>query len=120
RELGVDPAPELRALHQAILRQDPALPVRRTGPLPRTVQEASSMLSSHTVAGVWPGPVSREVGDGSSGAVQDVVSDAASGPVFPGNVPAPVGGLVGREGDVAEVRGLLGERRLVTVAGPGG
>ncbi|HLU76180.1 MAG TPA: BTAD domain-containing putative transcriptional regulator [Nonomuraea sp.] len=91
RELGVDPAPDLRALHRAILRQDPALPVRRTGPLPRTVQEASN-----TVAGVWPVPVS------------------------PGNVPAPVGGLVGREGDVAEVRGLLGERRLVTVAGPGG
>src|SRR5690606_3376542 len=89
--LVVDPAPDLRALHRAILRQDPALPVRRTGPLPRTVQEASN-----TVAGVWPVPVS------------------------PGNVPAPVGGLVGREGDVAEVRGLLGERRLVTVAGPGG
>ncbi|MFG1947898.1 BTAD domain-containing putative transcriptional regulator [Nonomuraea sp. NPDC048826] len=70
-ELGVDPAPEVRSLHRAILRQDLTLPAR---------------------------PPARVAG----------------------NLPAPVAGLVGRDEDVAQVRALLGERRLVTLTGPGG
>jgi DNA-binding SARP family transcriptional activator len=38
----------------------------------------------------------------------------------PGNVPYPVGTLVGRDDDLDDLRGLLEEQRLVTVAGPGG
>ncbi|MFC9466719.1 BTAD domain-containing putative transcriptional regulator [Streptomyces coelicoflavus] len=36
------------------------------------------------------------------------------------NILAPFSALVGREGEVADVRGLLGTRRLVTLTGPGG
>ncbi|MFC5747027.1 AfsR/SARP family transcriptional regulator [Actinomadura rugatobispora] len=66
-ELGLDPAPGLAALHQAILRQDPALDAR-----PRT------------------------------------------------NLPAPVTGLVGREGALRDVRAELARTRLLTLTGPGG
>ncbi|MFD0206973.1 MULTISPECIES: BTAD domain-containing putative transcriptional regulator [Saccharothrix] len=68
-ELGVDPSPELAALHRAMLEQDADLapPVRPTA-----------------------------------------------------NLPNPLTPLVGREHDVAEVRRLLGEHRLVTLTGPGG
>src|SRR5262249_12726742 len=37
-----------------------------------------------------------------------------------GNLPASLDRFVGRHRDIAAIRGLLGERRLVTVAGPGG
>ncbi|MEU0725963.1 BTAD domain-containing putative transcriptional regulator [Streptomyces sp. NPDC006140] len=36
------------------------------------------------------------------------------------NILAPFSGLIGREGEVADVRELLGTRRLVTLTGPGG
>ncbi|WP_214316677.1 BTAD domain-containing putative transcriptional regulator [Nonomuraea sediminis] len=69
-ELGLDPGPELAALHQAILEQDPALnPARER---PRT------------------------------------------------NLPAQLSDLIGRDAAVTEVGALLGERRLVTLTGPGG
>ena len=66
-ELGLDPGPELVALHRAILKQDPAL-----------------------------------------------------APPPPGNLPAPVTPLVGRDGAVAQVRALVAGARLVTLTGPGG
>ncbi|NRQ39042.1 AfsR/SARP family transcriptional regulator [Nonomuraea sp. NN258] len=74
-ELGLDPAPELVALHQAILEQDPAL-------------DAPAALDT---------PAARRT-----------------------NLPAPLTELVGRREAVAEVRGLLRSRRLVTLTGPGG
>jgi predicted ATPase/DNA-binding CsgD family transcriptional regulator len=37
-----------------------------------------------------------------------------------GQLPADVSGFVGRSGELARLAGLLGEARLVTVAGPGG
>lgn len=36
------------------------------------------------------------------------------------NLPAPLTPLIGRRAEIAEVAGLLGRHRLVTVAGPGG
>ncbi|NUR85186.1 MAG: AfsR/SARP family transcriptional regulator, partial [Nonomuraea sp.] len=67
-ELGVDPSPELRAVYEAILRQDPSL------------------------------------------------DPPASGP----ELPVPPTPLIGRDALAAEVTGLLGEHRLVTLTGPGG
>ncbi|WP_345155435.1 ATP-binding protein, partial [Nonomuraea rubra] len=69
-ELGLDPGPELVALHQAILGQDPALSV----------------------------PADRPVT----------------------NLPASVSKLIGRDEALAEVCGLVGEERLVTLTGSGG
>ncbi|MFI6099244.1 BTAD domain-containing putative transcriptional regulator [Lentzea sp. NPDC051213] len=37
-----------------------------------------------------------------------------------GNLPHPIGTLIGRDADLAGVRGLLAEHRLVTLTGPGG
>ncbi|WP_302885767.1 ATP-binding protein, partial [Streptomyces venezuelae] len=45
---------------------------------------------------------------------------AADGGPPRGNLLAPLTGIVGREAAVAEVCGLLTERRLVTLTGPGG
>ncbi|MEV4577234.1 BTAD domain-containing putative transcriptional regulator [Nonomuraea jabiensis] len=70
-DLGLDPSPALAGLHQAILRQDPAL------------APASSVTPAT-------------------------------------NLPAPLTALVGREGELAEVRTLLAASRLVTLTGPGG
>jgi predicted ATPase/class 3 adenylate cyclase len=36
------------------------------------------------------------------------------------NLPAPITPLIGRRSEIAELAGLLGRHRLVTVAGPGG
>ncbi|MFE1547450.1 BTAD domain-containing putative transcriptional regulator [Streptomyces sp. NPDC058718] len=83
-ELGLDPSPELAALHTAMLRQDAglSLPAPASPPVPS-------------------GPV------------------AAGGPAR-SNLPVPLSGIVGRDEAVAEVTGLLRERRLVTLTGPGG
>ncbi len=69
-ELGLDPSPELAALQQAILVQDPAL-----------------LAPARPPAGAAPPRT---------------------------NLPAPLGGLIGRAEAVAEVRALLASGRLVT------
>ncbi|MFI9560394.1 BTAD domain-containing putative transcriptional regulator [Nonomuraea endophytica] len=48
-------------------------------------------------------------------------ASATAGPARPkGNVPAPLGALIGREEAVAEILARAGEERLVTLTGPGG
>ncbi|MFI1394002.1 AfsR/SARP family transcriptional regulator [Streptomyces sp. NPDC020681] len=74
-ELGLDPGPELTALHQAMLEQDAGLSVPSTAATP-------------------------------------------SRPAT--NLPAPLTDLVGRQGAVAEVKGLFGSARHVTLTGSGG
>ncbi|MEV0973501.1 BTAD domain-containing putative transcriptional regulator [Microtetraspora glauca] len=56
---------------------------------------------------------------------QDPALAAAAVPDSPAtrpvtNLPAPVTGLIGRDGAVAEIRARLGTDRLVTLTGPGG
>ncbi|WP_049557145.1 BTAD domain-containing putative transcriptional regulator [Nonomuraea sp. SBT364] len=48
------------------------------------------------------------------------VSALSGGPVVRQALPAPLTSFVGRDRDVAAVRSLLGETRLVTLLGPGG
>ncbi|MCX5226044.1 BTAD domain-containing putative transcriptional regulator [Streptomyces sp. NBC_00233] len=86
-ELGLDPSPELTALHAAMLRQDASLSAPAAAP---------------------PAPV------------RATPRPAASGGPVRGNLFTPLTGIVGRDAAVAEVRGLLAERRLVTLTGPGG
>jgi predicted ATPase/DNA-binding SARP family transcriptional activator len=66
-QLGLDPSPELRALHERVLRQEPS--ARVVGP---------------------PRPA------------------------------VPISSFVGRDADLARAAGLLEERRIVTLCGPGG
>ncbi|MFD3513047.1 BTAD domain-containing putative transcriptional regulator [Streptomyces sp. NPDC058657] len=75
-DLGVDPGPELTALHRSMLAQDRA-PAARPAPVTTAARR-------------------------------------------PGNLPAPLTGLIGRDEAIGELRTLLGSHRLVTLTGPGG
>lgn len=70
-ELGLEPGPDLKALEEQILLQDPRLGPERAGPKV-------------------------------------------------GNLPAPTSSFVGRDEDVATIRKLLGQTRLLTLTGTGG
>ncbi len=76
-ELGLDPGPELVALHGRILAQD------------------AGLAAPARPAAAAPVPV-------------------------PAGLPAPLDELVGRAEAVTELRGLLADRRLITLVGPGG
>ena len=43
-QIGVEPGPELRALHEAILRQDPALDAPRPLELPQELEVTSPLV----------------------------------------------------------------------------
>ncbi|CAL9303949.1 BTAD domain-containing putative transcriptional regulator [Streptomyces sp. SudanB182_2057] len=92
-DLGVEPSPELAALHQAVLRQDPSLTVA-----PRTADTAPREPEA-------PAPPPK----------------AATPPApAPSNLPASLTPLIGRRDALDRVTGLLGAARLVTLTGPGG
>ncbi|WP_247698191.1 BTAD domain-containing putative transcriptional regulator [Streptomyces sp. RK75] len=98
-ELGIDPGPELAALHEAILRQDPALaPVPAAPSVPRSV-------SISPPASAAPPPSEPPRG--------------ASAPQRAG-VPAPLSSLVGRRETIPRLCALVESARLVTLTGPGG
>ncbi|MFN8074127.1 MAG: BTAD domain-containing putative transcriptional regulator [Kineosporiaceae bacterium] len=99
-ELGADPSPQLRALHAEILRgESPAVVPVAAVPVPQP-----PAVPSHAV----PPPA--------------VVLAPPPAPLAPtsARLRAPLTSFVGREDDVARVRGLLTEHRLVTLLGPGG
>ncbi|MBC2878670.1 MULTISPECIES: AfsR/SARP family transcriptional regulator [Streptomyces] len=100
-ELGLDPGPELVALHEAILRQDASLAL---GP------------------GTGPGTVSVSVlGSGSaSGSATELPPASDTSPRPPSNLPVPLTALIGRDRSLTELDGLLRTERLVTLTGPGG
>ncbi|WP_344346945.1 BTAD domain-containing putative transcriptional regulator [Streptomyces nogalater] len=92
-DLGVEPSPELAALHQAVLRQDPALTVapRPAGPAPG--RPAAPTAPPEATAPPAPAP---------------------------SNLPASLTPLIGRRDALDRVSALLGAARLVTLTGPGG
>ncbi|MFE6785277.1 BTAD domain-containing putative transcriptional regulator [Streptomyces sp. NPDC057680] len=100
-ELGLDPSPELTALHAAMLRQDASLSAPMPIPIPLPISASA--------------PVAVP-----SAAVRAAAPPTAGGGPARGNLLTPLTGIVGRDAAVAEVRGLLTERRLVTLTGPGG
>ncbi|GAA2216062.1 hypothetical protein GCM10009850_115310 [Nonomuraea monospora] len=136
-EFGVDPGPELVALHQAILRQDvalglpfgvvadrqrddafgfsadtaPGLAVDTMPSPPPGVPEGSRRGASSGLAGGGPANPRSGTSPGLAG----------GGPGRPlANLPAQLTALVGRRDDLEEIDGLLGGARLVTLVGPGG
>ncbi|MFE5999691.1 BTAD domain-containing putative transcriptional regulator [Streptomyces sp. NPDC056454] len=92
-ELGVDPSPELAALHGAVLRQEPGL---SAAPPTEAVARANGTPP--------PGPT----------------APATATPPPHSNLPAPLTPLVGRREALADLSRLLAEARLVTLTGPGG
>ncbi|MFF9895633.1 BTAD domain-containing putative transcriptional regulator [Streptomyces longispororuber] len=100
-DLGTDPGPELAALHEAMLRQDPSLTT------PKATPEAPPAPRSATRSAATP------------------PTDAPTAPPATTtpprtNLPAPTTGLIGRADAVARARELVRNERLVTLTGPGG
>ncbi len=97
-ELGLDPSPELTALHQSVLEQDPAL---------------AAAPAAHTA------PVDADAAARTVPAGVDAVGQPPAAPPRT-NLPASVTELIGRESAIARVCALAREGRLVTLTGPGG
>ncbi|MEU2062569.1 BTAD domain-containing putative transcriptional regulator [Streptomyces sp. NPDC013455] len=110
-ELGVCPGPALSALHQAMLRQDPAL-------------DATAAAPGTAEAGGAPG--TAEAGATAAGAAAPLRPSPQArpgtvpAPAAPTNLPVPLTALIGREEALGDLSRLLRGRRLVTLTGPGG
>ncbi|MFE2975537.1 BTAD domain-containing putative transcriptional regulator [Streptomyces sp. NPDC059258] len=133
-ELGIDPGPELAALHRSVLRQDPVLiqgqgqgQGARSGP----GLELSAMLMPSAVPVPVPVRPSVPVPVTSTVPVRPSVPVRAAGsegshsepqapPLPQGNLPLPLTPLVGRRPALARISQLLCSGRLVTLTGPGG
>ncbi|MGK5498784.1 AfsR/SARP family transcriptional regulator [Streptomyces sp. URMC 125] len=113
-ELGVDPGPELSALHQAVLRQDPGL---RRGPASAAPDPARNGTASAPAAPPpAPAPEPSEPASGTAG-----VPTAAPPAADPNsNLPVPLTPLIGRDQALARLSRLLEAARLATLTGPGG
>ncbi|MFI7386361.1 AfsR/SARP family transcriptional regulator [Streptomyces sp. NPDC049813] len=135
-ELGVDPGPELTALHTALLRQDPRLAppagARAWPPpgapnsswtppagqvSPRTPSDPPTPTPAHPTAPGSPSPVADAP---RSQPGSPSLTRSGDLPAPPGDLPTPLTALIGRDGTVAQVRQLLTSARLVTLTGPGG
>ncbi|MFF1445225.1 BTAD domain-containing putative transcriptional regulator [Streptomyces sp. NPDC058295] len=102
--LGADPGPELRALHTELLAPgDPGSPGDPGG------------LGAPGGHGKPP----RSVGSASPSRASAPASPALPPPPL-GNLRARLTSFVGREADIAALRGDLASARLVTLLGPGG
>ncbi|MFJ1954996.1 AfsR/SARP family transcriptional regulator [Streptomyces microflavus] len=142
-ELGVDPSPELAALHGAVLRQEPGLSAGAWAygaPAGGTEGSGNPVSARGTASAVWdtaPGaqgaaPAVRETApavQGSAPVARDSAraahttgapSTAPPSPPSHSNLPVPLTPLVGRRQALADLSQLLSGTRLVTLTGPGG
>ncbi|WP_446220031.1 AfsR/SARP family transcriptional regulator [Micromonospora sp. IBHARD004] len=102
-ELGIDPAPELQALAEAILRhQVPSAPTTAAVPAPGPTRPPPRPCDRPAAAPARP------------------VSLAPSGTPQRGNLPRRLSSVIGRQDDVHRVLDRLREARVVTLTGPGG
>ncbi|WP_405769277.1 AfsR family transcriptional regulator [Streptomyces sp. NBC_00080] len=103
--LGTDPGPELRALHTELLTPgDPGGAGDPRGP----------------GASAGPGKGARPFGPASPNGAPSAPDSSALPPPPLGNLRARLTSFVGREADIAAIRGDLASARLVTLLGPGG
>ncbi|MGM1060981.1 AfsR/SARP family transcriptional regulator [Saccharothrix sp. Mg75] len=123
-EQGLEPGPELTALHRAILTHDPAL--TRDSALTRDPAPTgpAHVRGPAPALGHLPGArpaVPAPAADPPATAGSATVGPATVGPgTSRSTLPLPLTGLVGRAGALAELPALLGRSRLVTLTGPGG
>src|SRR5579859_7875431 len=105
-ELGIDPTPELRRLHIAVLRQEPSLSWHpATAPIRSPRDQVSDLAGP-------PAAADQPIGQAALG--RHLLDD-------PGlRLPAETTTFIGREEALGRVDQLLGQARLVTLTGPGG
>ncbi|GAB4051806.1 AfsR/SARP family transcriptional regulator [Catellatospora paridis] len=119
-ELGVDPSAELRQLHLAVLRDEPA--ARTSFTPPGTAQTSSgspgtALTSSGSPGMGWP---SSEP-PGMVGTSSEQRSAFATGaPARRDNLRTALTSFVGRAEELDRIARLLAGSRLVTLVGPGG
>jgi predicted ATPase/DNA-binding SARP family transcriptional activator len=102
RELGTDPGRALQALHEQILRADPAL-----------------MLATGTAASPRPArPGSQPQGGGQAVTEPTLPTYERQRPQH--NLPLQGSSFIGRDTELAAVRSLMAGSRLVTLVGTGG
>ncbi|MCJ1676403.1 winged helix-turn-helix domain-containing protein [Streptomyces sp. APSN-46.1] len=116
-ELGLDPSPELTALHASILRQDASL-------TPDQRQPAGSGSAGAT-HGEGPGEEEEEERGKGRGRGRGLGQRRREGRGEPdrtaeSNLPAPLTSLIGRGDALDALANLLTGARLVTLTGPGG
>ncbi|MGA6174026.1 AfsR/SARP family transcriptional regulator [Streptomyces sp. NPDC012600] len=125
-ELGIDPSPELAALHGALLRQEPGLGAAgaRSGTAAEASSGATTEASGPTVLAEANGPAAATEANGPAAATEakgPAAPAEANAPAAPhSNLPVPLTPLVGRRQALADLSQLLSEARLVTLTGPGG
>ncbi|CAO0836724.1 AfsR/SARP family transcriptional regulator [Streptomyces microflavus] len=142
-ELGVDPSPELAALHGAVLRQEPGLSTGAWAygaPAGGTEGSGNPVSAQGTASAVWDtalgaqgaAPAARETApavQGSAPVARDSAraahttgapSTAPPPPPSHSNLPVPLTPLVGRRQALVDLSQLLSGTRLVTLTGPGG
>jgi predicted ATPase/DNA-binding SARP family transcriptional activator len=106
-ELGIDPTPDLRLLHQAVLRQDPRLSWR-PAPARRSVSpDAAPAMAADA------GPADADASHRPTGDLADLDGAAR-------RLPAETTTFIGREAALGRIGELLGQTRLVTLTGPSG
>lgn len=106
--LGMDPGPELRTLYKELLNPD------ENTPRPRPAPPAAPNGTAPGAAGL-PAPAGDD-----HPADTGPPGGTAAGALPPGNLPARITSFVGRESDLADLRGDLRDARLVTLLGAGG
>ncbi|MCW3816627.1 winged helix-turn-helix domain-containing protein [Micromonospora sp. DR5-3] len=103
-ELGIDPAPELQALAEAILRQQVPAPAPSALPAAPAAQPVAGAADRgarpETAATAAPIPAPRATGRS--------------------DLPRRLASVIGRQDDVQRVLDRLREARVVTLTGPGG
>ena len=111
-ELGIDPSPELRRLHQRILRQDPDLDWH-----PAEADTAENARAG-ALAGTRAGAADPRPAAGSRGE-NGQPSRQPDAPPVPG-LPTETTSFIGREAELGTIEELLRLSRIVTLTGPGG
>ncbi|WP_037973539.1 AfsR/SARP family transcriptional regulator [Streptomyces sp. NRRL WC-3742] len=109
-ELGVDPGRQLQDLHAELLASTEMTGAERAGAERMGAEKTGAERAGAEEPLPAGGPVGRRI-----------EPPAAPKPPRPvGNLRGRLTSFVGREADLATVRSLLADRRLVTLIGPGG